>query len=166
MNRHNDFRQAFGSLKFFFQNLNAHIVSVFVNVDEFNISAAIPAAISRRYKSNRRSPKKIPFTKINSPASNMKRGSSICNGNRIFHPAIIRNFFFKLFNSRTLRQKIGAQYIFYRFNIIFINILFAVVNHGNISLNSSTVRKCSFVPELYSKPSGTGTPFSPNALIL
>src|SRR3954471_20685180 len=97
----------------------------------------------------------------------MQPGRGIRNRDRMLGTALLGDLALEALNRRPLGEKFGYQNSAHRCDILLINILPAVGDHQLILSNSrisDTVRKCGLLPELYSKPSATGTPSSPEAL--
>ena len=141
MHRHNDIRQSAGGFsadEFVGQSIDAHIESIWIDIDEINVGAAIQRTIGRRNECVRAGPQPATRPEPQSAAGDVQRRGGIANGYAVFGAASLRYRFFESGHRRPLRQPIGTQNFDNRRDIRVGNVLSAVWNKCHVRSNDGS----------------------------
>ncbi len=169
MHRHDNLRKpALGlrDFKLLGQRRDAQIVGPGIDIDEVNLCAAIEGTICRSDKGVGGRPQIVPGAEIERDAGDVQRRGRIGNCDCAPRTTIAGHGMFEPWAGLPLRQPIRAQHVGDCVDVLRRNILTSIWYHCIAvllnSLISLTLRKWSFLPELYSNPSKTGSPRSPS----
>ena len=90
-------------LQLLLQCRGAHVVGIFINIDEVHIRTAVACTVRRGDKGNRTRPEEVAFPKTCRKAGDMKRRGCVTDSHCIFYTAVCRDALLKALDRRSLR---------------------------------------------------------------